>query len=193
MTIKPTTEETIKKNAKSLVKREQLFSMTTTECYNDAPGLKSQLVRRRVQLTTPEKSITNQDMAKEFTMASIVKKLQRGQPVPMANDTFYSTNVNVTNLQDVTDFLADTKSRYDSLPSEIRKLMNNDMRNFEAVLRDEKNRDILNKHGLYQQTRDGITEIVNAIKFNAENASNGSPKGSKTKTKGTAYPDNETA
>lgn len=120
---------------------------------------------RKVQLLCPEKSITNQNMKQALSMASIAEKLtKKGIPFPTASDVFYSNQPQARNLQESMEHMSQVSKSYDVLPYEIKKLMEFNVKNFEKVLTDPKNQDVLIKHGLMQQDRDGITEIVNAIK-----------------------------
>lgn len=121
--------------------------------------------RKRVQLKCPEKSITNQSMKGALSMASISEKLlKKGIAFPSASDVFYSTAVQPKNLQETLDFMKETSKSYEALPYDLKKLMNFDIKNFESVLLDEKNADVLKKSGLVKIERDGVSEIVKAVK-----------------------------
>lgn len=49
------------------------------------------------------------------------------------------------------DIVNEARSLFSSLPAEIRNQMNNDPRNLESFINDEKNHDVLLKHGLLER------------------------------------------
>lgn len=107
-------------------------------------------LRRRVQLTCPEASITDPDSFRELSMSSIKRKLEQGiMHTNLTNNAFYSLEpLKYTNLQDALSFHQQVQDQFYSLPSEIRKGMGNDLKNFESYLADPKNHDTLLKYGL---------------------------------------------
>lgn len=147
----------------------------------ETTGLKSIYPsRRRVQLVCPEQSITDQSSAPELSMASVRKKLEKGIiSNNFTSDVFYSEQpLRFNNLQDALDFHQQTQREFDSLPVELRKMMGHDIRNLEVFLTDPKNAETLKEYGLLPKTRDGVSEIVNAVnelKTNSANNSNTSP------------------
>lgn len=107
-------------------------------------------LRKRVQLTGFEESITDQAAAVEMTMASIVKKIERGQMPQLSVNTFYGEQPKVKNLQDVFDVAEKARYLYDLLPSEIKKGMGNDYKNLESFINDPKNKELLQKYELLE-------------------------------------------
>lgn len=122
--------------------------------------------RRRVQLICPEESITDQETAREFSMAAIKNKLEKNLPITnLAENVFYSLQpLKYTNLQDALDFQQQVSQHFESLPSAIRKEMGNDIRNFETYVNDPKNHETLVKHGLMSKHDASNNDVVNSIK-----------------------------
>jgi len=107
-------------------------------------------LRRRVQLTCPEASITDPDSFRELSMSSIKRKLEQGiMHNNLTDNAFYSLEpLKYSNLQDALNFHQHVTDRFNALPSEIRKAMGNDLKNFEPYLADPKNKETLQKYGL---------------------------------------------
>lgn len=128
--------------------------------------------RRRVQLLCPEQSITEPDENNSFSMSSIKKRLDRGIPPVLTDDAFYSLEpLKYTNLQDALAFHQSVTERFESLPSELRKMMGNNIHNFESFITNPENAEVLLKHGIItkrdatnQQIVDGLKDL--ADKFN---------------------------
>lgn len=110
-----------------------------------------------------EKVITDQAPAKELTMSAIVKKLEKGIMPNLRDGLIYSTDLGVRNLQEVRERQKQTEDLFYQLPLEIRNLMGQNIDNFEQVVTDPKNAEILLQHGILQQKRDNHTELINAI------------------------------
>lgn len=134
--------------------------------------LKSQIpARRLVTISCPEQSITEPDTNNHFSMASIKKRLDQGICPPLTNDAFYSLEpLKYTNLQDALNFHAEVVEHFERLPSELRKMMGNNIHNFEPFISNPENRDILLKYGLIkkpdatnQQIVDSLTELKTAM------------------------------
>lgn len=124
--------------------------------------------RRKIQLTCPEISITDPDETRSFTMASIKKNLEKGIMPHLTNDAFYSLQpLKYSNLQDSLNFHQEVTNNFNSLPSGLRKLMGNDLRNFETFVLDPKNADVLKQYGLASQpdaTNQNIVENLQDLK-----------------------------
>lgn len=131
--------------------------------------MKSKLVnqlpsRTRVRLTTPEKSITSQEDASSLSMASIKAKLEKGIPPTLTNDLHYSLQpMKFQNLQDAISFQQEVTDLFNSLPTEVRKGMQNNINNFESYVADPKNAETLQKHGLLQIYDKSNSDVVSAI------------------------------
>lgn len=149
---------------------------------------------RRVQLICPEQSITDTDSARELSMESIKRKLEKGLPVTYTNDSFHSLKpLRYTNLQDALDFQQQVAQQFESLPSGLRKEMGNDIRNFETYVSDPKNNDTLVKYGLAKKREATNTDVVNAVndlktKFNTDDQQNDSHTSNKTNTRSQKQP-----
>lgn len=121
-------------------------------------------MRKRVQIDySKEKCLTDQHFAKELTMANIVKKLEKGIMPQLREGLIYSTDIGLRNLQDVVDFQRHVEEVYNQLPTEIKQKMGNNIENFESVIFNSENKDLLLKHGLLVQKRDEHQELLNAI------------------------------
>lgn len=118
-----------------------------------------------------EKCITDQAGATELTMSSIVKKLEKGIMPVLNENLYYSNDLGLRNLQDVIEKKQQVESLYHQLPTEIKQKMGNDLKNFEKVLFDPDNSDLLLKHGLLVREQDKHKELISAI-----NAINPSPE-----------------
>ncbi|UYD39193.1 MAG: internal scaffolding protein [Wigfec virus K19_137] len=118
---------------------------------------------RRVTIINKDKLITDQAAGQELTMASIVKKLEKGIMPRLTEGTFYSTDLGIRNLQDVVERKNQIDDLFYQLPTEIRSAMQNDIQNFESVIFDPKNTELLQKHGLLVKEHDKHKELVSAI------------------------------
>ena len=107
-------------------------------------------------------STTDQSAAVDMTMASIKLKLDKGIMFPQ-NEPFYSSDLGIRNLQDVHARQQQTEKLFYQLPVEIRSLMQNDISNFESVIFDPKNKDLLSKYDLLVTKRDNHQELLHAI------------------------------
>lgn len=141
-------------------------------------ALKTQFpLRRRLQLTCPETSITDPDTFRELSMDNIKKKLEQGLPVTFTPDAFYSLEpLKYSNLQDALEFHQQVTKQFESLPSGLRKLMGNDLRNFESFVTDPKNQDALLEHGVITKKDATNSDVVKSIqelkeKFNSTDES----------------------
>ena len=121
--------------------------------------------RKRVKLSTPEESITDQTLVNEFSMSSIKSKLEKHLPINnLTNNTFYSLKpLQYTNLQDALNFHESVQKQFESLPVQIRKEMGHDLRNFESYIADPKNSDTLQKYGLLTQPDASNSDIVKSV------------------------------
>lgn len=119
---------------------------------------------RRVTLVNTDPVITDQAPAQELTMSSIVKKLEKGILPRFAEGLIYSTDLGVRNLQDVVDRQNEVEELYYSLHTDIRAAMGHDIKNFESVIFDPKNADLLKRHGLLVESRDQHKELIATIK-----------------------------
>ncbi|UYD39244.1 MAG: internal scaffolding protein [Wigfec virus K19_174] len=139
----------------------------TKQLQSKNPNLTVTLIgkRKRVQLVCSETSITDPDAARELSMASVIKKLEKGFNVPLTADTFSSlTPLKYTNLQDCLDFHQQVTQTFESLPSDLRKLMGNDLRNFEDFIHDPKNQQTLLDYGLASKPDASNSQILEALK-----------------------------
>lgn len=119
----------------------------------------------RVQIDySQEETITDQAAAKELTMSSIIKKLEKGIMPSLASGLIYSSDLGLRNLQDVVEKQRETEKLFYQLPVEIRNLMKHDISNFESVVFDPKNADVLKRHNLLIEQRDNHKELLHAIK-----------------------------
>lgn len=110
-----------------------------------------------------EKLITDQAAANELTMASIVKKLEKGILPVLAQNLSYSNDLGLRSFQDVFERKELVQKLYDQLPVEIKQKMGNNIKNFDNVIFDESNTELLLKHGLLVQTKDKHKELIAAI------------------------------
>lgn len=118
----------------------------------------------RVQVSFKnEKRLTDQSHAKELTMANIQKRLERGIMFPQASNAFYSTDLGIRNLQDLHERQKSIQDFYARLPLEIRDLMKHDVKNFDKVLFDPQNRDLLLSHGLLVEKDKEHKKLVSAL------------------------------
>lgn len=98
-------------------------------------------------------------------MASIKKRLDKGILPSLTDDAFFNLKpLRYTNLQDALDFQQQISQAFDSLPSQIRKAMGNDIRNLENFLSDPNNKELLTQHGLIPSRDASNSEVVDAIK-----------------------------
>lgn len=102
-----------------------------------------------ISLSEFPESITEQEHAPHMSMKSIAKQLERGIGFRETNSAIYSTDLGLRNLQDVHDKHQQVVELFNQLPTEVKKLAQNDFRNFEAILADEKNYDVLKKYDLF--------------------------------------------
>lgn len=107
--------------------------------------------------------ITDQHSAVEMSMASIVQKLEKGIQPRLIDGPLYTTDLGIRNLQDVMQRQQQTTDLFLQLPTEIRALMGNNIQNFEEVIFDPKNTDLLKKHSLIVETHDKHKELIHAI------------------------------
>lgn len=121
---------------------------------------------RRVQFVIEDESITDQEMARELSMASLKAKLEKNIPITnITGNSFHSLEpLKYTNLQDALDFHQSVIQQFESLPSGLRKEMGNDIRNFEIFFSDPKNHESLQKYGLVKPRDASNTDIVNELK-----------------------------
>lgn len=119
---------------------------------------------RRVRIHNSDPVITDQAAAQDLTMLSIVKKLENGIMPRFNEGLIYSTDLGLRNLQDVVERKKQVDDLFYQLPIEIRNVMQHDLSNFEKVLFDPKNSELLAKHGLITEKRDNHMELLNAIK-----------------------------
>lgn len=110
-----------------------------------------------------EKCITDQAAASELTMASIQAKIEKGIMPQLASDLRYSNDHGLRNFQDVFDRTQEVKQLYEQLPTAIRQKMGNDIRNFESVIFDPQNAQLLLDHGLLIEEKDNHKELITAI------------------------------
>ena len=110
-----------------------------------------------------EKLITDQAAEKELTMASIVKKLEKGIMPNIKQGLVYSNDPQVRNLQDVVERSNEINDLFYQLPTELRDQMGHDIKNLEKVIFDEKNIPLLEKYGLIVSKKDNHKELINAI------------------------------
>lgn len=117
-------------------------------------------------------SIVDQSEAAENTMASIVKKLERGIMPTLATNLFYSEQAPaIKTYQDVFAAQEAAISAYNQLPTEIKQLMGNDYKNLETVLFDPKNKDILEKYNLItQRKKDKMEVLIETLSQREQNA-----------------------
>lgn len=110
-----------------------------------------------------EKTITDQAAASELTMDSIVKKLEKGILPNFKEGLIYTSDLGVRNLQDLVERSNEVQNTFNALPSEIKQLMGQNIQNFDAVLFDPANEELLLKHGLLVQEKDNHKELIHAI------------------------------
>ena len=133
-------------------------------------------------------SPTEQEHAPHMTMTAIAKQLERGINFTHAPNAIYSTDIGLRNLQDVHEYARHTKQLFDQLPTEVKKLANNDPLQFESILFDEQNRDVLKKYDffverdkesakLYHLSEDQFQAILNK-----KTPTPNTPSGGNTKT-----------
>jgi len=97
-------------------------------------------------------------------MASIKKRLDQGIMPTLTNDIFYSEEpLKFNNLQDIISFHDDVKRNFESLPSELRKKMGNNIHNFEAFVHDPNNAALLAEHGLITKRDASNSDVVNSL------------------------------
>lgn len=122
--------------------------------------------RRRVRFESKDKSITDQTLVNEFSMASIKSKLERHMPITnISSDIFYSLEPQkYTNLQDALAFNDRVRKNFESLPVGLRKEMGHDVRNFESFIKDPKNEATLVKYGLLKKRDVSNADVVDSIK-----------------------------
>lgn len=94
-------------------------------------------------------SITEQEHAPHLTMKSIAKQLERGIGFREAQGAIYSIDLGLRNLQDIHEKHDEVINLFNQLPTEIKKLAQNDFRNFESILTDPQNYEVLKKHNLF--------------------------------------------
>lgn len=121
---------------------------------------------KRIQFSTPEESITDQESARELSMASIKRKLENNLPINnLTNNAFHSLEpLKYTNLQDALNFHQEVTSQFEQLPSEIRKAMGNNIHNLEPYLQDPANAETLLKYGLLSKPDATNQNIVDNLK-----------------------------
>lgn len=135
------------------------------QTHSQTPSLTQNPPRRRIQLTCPELSITEPDEQRAFSMASIKKKLDMGIVPVLTDDAFYSLQpLKYTNLQDALAFHQEVQAQFEALPSSLRKLMGNNIHNFEPFLKDPKNAELLKQYGLVVVPDTTNQQIVDELK-----------------------------
>lgn len=110
-----------------------------------------------------EKVITDQAPASELTMESIRKRLENGTLQLSGEGAIYSSDPGVRNLQELIERKDYIEGLYNQLPTEIKEKMHNNILNFEKVIFDESNKDLLLKHGLATREVDKHKELISAI------------------------------
>lgn len=142
--------------------------------------------RRRVQLSCPETSITDQTVLSDYSMASLKAKLEKHLPIHnLISDPFYSLKpLQYTNLQDALNFHQTVLENFQALPSALRIEMGNDIRNFEEFVSNPDNAPSLIKHGLMSKPDASNLDVVNSINslkesFKNSSTSNPDPDSSK--------------
>lgn len=129
------------------------------------PTLTQNPPRRRVKLHCPEVSITEPDTNNAFSMKSIAERLKKGQYVAGATDAVYSLEpLRYTNLQDALNFTTEVTKLFESLPSDLRKLMGNDISQFESFVANPDNKQHLIDHGLLIQRDSTNLDVLNELK-----------------------------
>lgn len=132
-------------------------------------------------------SPTEQEHAPHMTMSAIAKQLERGVNFKHTPNAIYSTDLGLRNLQDVYEFTRQTKELFDQLPSEIKKLANNDPLQFEEMINNTQNHDTLKKYDffvekgkestkLYQMSEDQFQALLASKQPNPSNPTGGTTK-----------------
>ena len=128
----------LKQQKKPSIKEQTLIKKIITERENGT---------KRVQLDFSETvSRCKPEFAKETNINNIVKL-----PLPEAPVLSYGDLRDPPNLGDVFETIHQVKEHFAQLPSDIRKLMDNDPAKLQDFLNDTKNHDILEARGLLKK------------------------------------------
>lgn len=113
----------------------------------------------RVSINEFPESITEQEHAPHMTMKSIAKQLERGIGFRQANDPIYTSDLGIRNLQDVHERHNQVMDMFNHLPTDVKKLAQNDFRNFEHVLSNPENYELLKKYDLFVDNSKDSTKL----------------------------------
>ena len=127
--------------------------------------------RKRIQIKNFPKSIVDQSRNHEFTMESIVKRLEQGIAPALAEGRYIVNPTAGMDYQDVHEYQKQAQELYNDLPIEVKKKLHNDPLNLEAFISDEKNHEFLLEEGiLIKKEQDKslvqLEKIANALEKN---------------------------
>lgn len=120
------------------------------------------------------KSKTQQQFKKDCDINSIYKHYVKYGVIPenvVVKVPKFQDNGKVPTFQQAQDMMIEASNLYSKVPLEIRRLCDHDPAKVADFLCDEKNRDILNKHGLLKEKK---VEEPNYLKEIAETLKKGS-------------------
>lgn len=122
----------------------------------------------RIRVNSPK--LTDQSQAAASDINNIADQFQRTgilpQPVRIPK---YQDNTQTPTLEDAFRAVSEAKLAFQSLPAEVRKLMDNDPLKMEAFISDEKNGDLLLKYGIIEipkqePTKATLDDVVSELK-----------------------------
>lgn len=122
----------------------------------------------RYQLIDFEESRTDQAAAKEMTMLSLVKQIERGQlPRNIQTSLAFGEAPAVTSYAELFEKAEEARLLFSQLPAELKSRLHNDPKNMDAFLADKKNEEYLVKIGFLERPKsDPVLDTLKNIEKN---------------------------
>jgi phage internal scaffolding protein len=111
------------------------------------------ILRKRVQVDCSSPKLTDQSYKKSADINNIMKQYQKTGILPNVQQKVanYIDNTNIPSLEEAHNIIQSAKSLFKELPSNIRKMIDNDPKKLLGYLQDPKNEEFLVKEGVLIQ------------------------------------------
>lgn len=121
---------------------------------------KPQRLRPRVTIDCSKPKITDQSHKSMCDINAIMESYRKTGMLPQMRhkQPFFMDVSNVPSIENAYDLVQQAKENFMALPSDIRKLMDNDPRKLETFVKNPENHDTLRKYGLMSPLPDPTPE-----------------------------------
>jgi phage internal scaffolding protein len=120
---------------------------------------------KRIKLTLDSKQITDQSDLKASDINNIMRQYAKTGVLPNLKDRVaqYIDNTQIPSYMEALEQIQGAKEMFLELPSNLRKMMDNNPNNLEKFIKDPENEDICLKYGILEKEKPPVIEQVATV------------------------------